>query len=356
MSVAALRAAVSWLTTPLVPDAYLDVFDPLRSGSALRARVEAVRPEAAGAATLLLRPGRGWTGHRAGQYVALGVEVDGVRTWRTYSITSPPGATPIAVTVKAVPGGSVSQRLVHGTRPGEILQLGPAAGDFVLPAPDPGPVLFVTAGSGITPVVAMLRTLAARAARIDAVLVHSAPSAEEVIFGPELRKLAARVPGFRLHEHHTRSRPDARRLTCADLTVACPDWADRRAYACGPEGLLGELERYWRDAGRADRLLTERFRLAAPTALGVPPSAGHVRFARSRTAAAADGATPLLEVGERLGVTMPSGCRQGICHGCLAVLRSGRVRDLRDGREHGEPGDLVQTCVSAAAGPIELDL
>ena len=151
---------------------------------------------------------------------------------------------------------------------------------------------------------------------------------------------------------HTRSGPRARRLSAADLAAMCPDWVGRRAYACGPEAMLAGLERHWASAGLAGRLRTERFRLPRPDA-GAP---GHVRFARSDRSAPTDGRAPLLDVGESLGVRMPSGCRQGVCHGCLAVLRSGRVRDLRDGREHGEPGDLVQTCVSVPCGPVELDL
>jgi ferredoxin len=70
----------------------------------------------------------------------------------------------------------------------------------------------------------------------------------------------------------------------------------------------------------------------------------------------ADGDTPILDIGEDAGVLMPSGCRMGICHSCLTPLLSGQVRDLRTGEVHGEPGQLIQTCVSAAAGPVNLEL
>ncbi|WP_328981195.1 hypothetical protein OG258_02420 [Streptomyces mirabilis] len=81
---------MSPLATPLVPDDYLGLIDPLLSARHPAGRVVAVRPECAGAATLEIRPGSGWAGHRAGQYLPVGVEIDGVRHWRTYSITSPP--------------------------------------------------------------------------------------------------------------------------------------------------------------------------------------------------------------------------------------------------------------------------
>jgi ferredoxin len=83
---------------------------------------------------------------------------------------------------------------------------------------------------------------------------------------------------------------------------------------------------------------------------------GRVRFTASGREVDADGDVPLLVVGENAGVLMPSGCRMGICYSCVATLRSGRVRDLRTGDEHGDEGDLIQTCVSAAAGPVEIQL
>ena len=169
------------VATPLVPADFVDVVDPLRSGADLRARLVAVHPETRDAATLVLRPGRGWRGHVPGQYVRIGVDVDGVRQWRAYSVTSPRTRTDgcITVTVKAIPDGVVSNHLVRRAQAGAVLQLDQAAGDFVLPTPRPAKVAFVTAGSGITPVMGMLRS-----ARLpDAVLVHSAPTRDDVVFG-----------------------------------------------------------------------------------------------------------------------------------------------------------------------------
>src|SRR4051812_46564954 len=134
------------VTTPLLPSDYLDLIDPLRSGADLRGRIEAVQPETRDAATLVIRPGRGWRPHTPGQYVRLGVDVDGVRQWRAYSVTSDLTRTDgcISVTVKAIPGGKVSNHLVHRTSPGTIVQLDQATGEFVLPEQRPAKALFVT--------------------------------------------------------------------------------------------------------------------------------------------------------------------------------------------------------------------
>jgi ferredoxin-NADP reductase len=337
------------VTTPLLPSDYLDLIDPLRSGADLRGRIEAVLPETRDAATLVIRPGRGWRPHTPGQYVRLGVDVDGVRQWRAYSVTSDRTRTDgcISVTVKAIPGGKVSNHLVRRTTPGTIVQLDQATGEFVLPEQRPAKALFVSAGSGITPVMGMLRN---HPELTDVVLVHSAPTADDVVFGAELRDMAA-TGRIRLIERHTDS--DGM-LDAAAIGELVPDLTERATWACGPVGMLEALEEHWATLGLADRLYTERFR---PAVL-VTGEGGTVSFTKNGTSLDADGATPILDAAEEAGVLMPSGCRMGICYGCVLPLREGAVRDLRNGEiTTAVPGDgvLVQTCISAAAGACSID-
>jgi ferredoxin-NADP reductase len=351
---AALRdhavALAERVATPLMPADYLDLIRPLRAGADLRARIVAIGAETSDAVTVSLAPGRGWTGHTPGQYVRIGVDVDGVRRWRAYSLTSPPRADgTITITVKAIPDGVVSNYLVRRARPGTIVQLEPACGAFTLPDPMPSKVLFVTAGSGITPVMGMLR--GARGRLRDVVLVHSAPTESDAIFLSELRALAA-------HGHIRlvlrRTRADGK-LDATSLLAAVPDLAERETWACGPEGLLDTVEERFAALGRSARLRVERFR---PTLLATGEG-GRVTFTRSGTVVEADGATPLLDVGEAAGMLMPSGCRMGICFSCVVPLREGAVRDLRSGDlTTAAPGDgvIIQTCVSAAAGPCHIEL
>ncbi|WP_320066109.1 ferredoxin reductase [Micromonospora sp. RTGN7] len=339
------------VTTPLLPEDYLDLVAPLRSGAALRGRIVEVRPETRDAATLTIRPGRGWRGHTPGQYVRLGVDVDGVRQWRAYSLTSVPGRPDglISVTVKAIPDGKVSNHLVRRVKPGTLVQLDQAQGDFVQPTTAPERILFVTAGSGVTPVMGMLRAGAHDTA--DVVLVHSAPTPADVIFADELRGLAGRGT-IRLVERHTDTDGV---LGVAELADLVPDHLDRQTWACGPVGLLDAIEAHWAAHGAPDRLHTERFR---PTVIS-QGTGGTVTFTRAGVTVVADGGTALLDAGEEAGVLMPSGCRMGICYGCVVPLREGAVRDLRNGDvTTAVPGDgvLIQTCVSAAAGTCDIDL
>jgi ferredoxin-NADP reductase len=350
MTSAALRSR-AWkllelVTTPLLPSDYLDLVNPLRAGADLRGRIEAVHPETEDAATIVIKPGRGWRGHVAGQYIRLGVDVDGVRLWRAYSVTSPTSRADgrITITVKAMPDGKVSNHLVRKVKPGTVIHLDQASGDFVLPAVKPAKVLYLTAGSGITPAMGMLRD----SSLDDVVMVHSAPRLEDVIFRNDLHDLAA-DEALRLVELHTDT--DGM-LDVTRLDELVPDWAERETWACGPTGLLDAAEEHWARHGIADRLHTERFR---PTVV-VAGDGGEVTFSTTGKTVEADGATPLLVVGEEAGVLMPSGCRMGICYGCVTPLRSGAVRDLRTGEvTEAEPGVIIQTCVSAAAGPCEIE-
>ena len=227
-------------TTPLLPADYLDLFDPLRPGADLRGRIVEVHPETADAATIVIRPGADWAGHVPGQYVRIGVDVDGVRQWRAYSLTHGPRADGnISITVKAVPDGLVSTHLVRESRPGTLVHLEQAQGEFVLPT-DGGKFLFVTAGSGVTPVIGMLRNLfpvadggvvrLARSAAYDIVVVHVAPSEPDSIFIDNLRALDAagliRLVARYDDEHGV--------LDVADLETSCPTCTSGRPSPAGP--------------------------------------------------------------------------------------------------------------------------
>lgn len=348
----ALRRIVERVTTPLLPDDYLKLANPLWSARELRGRVLEVRRETVDSATLVIKPGWGFTfDYEPGQYVGIGVLVDGRWRWRSYSLTSSPvtDSRTITITVKAMPEGFLSSHLVDGLAPGTIVRLAAPAGNFVMPDPAPERVLFLTAGSGITPVMSMLRTLAKRGQIGDVHHVHSAPTESDVIFAGELAGLAAAHDGYRLRIRTTRTEG---RLDITRLADIVPDWQERQTWACGPAAMLDDAQRVWTAAGKADRLHLERF---AATRTAVAGTGGTVTFQRSGRTFAADAATSVMDAGERAGVQMPFGCRMGICQSCVVGLVDGNVRDLRTG-EIKEPGSRVQTCVSAASGDCTVDV
>ena len=348
----AFRTVVGRITTPLLPDDYLKLANPLWSARELRGRVLEVRRETEDSATLVIKPGWGFHfDYEPGQYVGIGVLMDGRWRWRSYSLTSTPVTRDriITIAVKAMPEGFLSSHLVGGVTPGTIVRLAAPQGNFVMPDPAPASVLFLTAGSGITPVMSMLRTLARRGQIADVVHVHSSPTAADVLFGDELAGLVTEHDGYRLSLRATRTEG---RLDLSRLDEYVPDWRERQTWACGPAGMLDDAHRLWSSAGIEDKLHQERFAASRAAAHG---TGGTVTFERSGKTVTADAATSLMDAGELAGVQMPFGCRMGICQSCVVGLVGGHVRDLRTGAEK-EPGDRIQTCVSAASGDCVLDV
>jgi len=357
-----LHRVAAAAVTPLEPGDVLDLFHPLRRGTDLRARIVAVRSETDDAATIELKPGKDWAGHVPGQYIRIGIDVEGRRHWRAYSLTHGPRSDRhISVTVKAVADGVVSPFLVHQAKPGTIVHLEQAAGEFVLDDAH-RKLLFVTAGSGITPVIGMLRNLfpvtdagvvGLDHPAYDITVVHVAPSEPQTIFRRDLQALndsgAVRlIPRY----------DDVHGLfDVAQLADLVPDLDERVTYACGPHGLLDALEQHHDARGLA--LYTEQFR--APTRVSADAEGGTVTFA-SGAVVEADGVTPILDAAEEAGVLMPSGCRMGICMSCVLPLREGAVRDLRNGEltlavpgETPTAGLPIQTCINAAVGACTID-
>ncbi len=330
-----LRGLIARGTTPLLPDDYLKLLNPLWSARELRGVVVDVRQETGDSATVTIKPGWGFSGDYR----------------RSYSLTSIPRRDKklLSITVKATPEGFLSSHLVNGVEPGTVVRLATPKGDFALPDPAPGKLLFVTAGSGITPVIAMLRSLKQRGESPDILHIHSAPVVDEVIFHDELRALERAQPGYRLHLQLT---ADMGKVDFAQLDGVVPDWKERSTWACGPPAMLDTVEKVWADANLRDSLHMERFTISRTDKGG---EGGTVTFALSDKSIALDGATSLLEGGEKLGIQMPFGCRMGICQSCVLPLESGSIRDFRSGTEHGA-GDRIQTCISAASGDCTINI
>ncbi|MFC5065468.1 flavin reductase family protein [Actinomycetospora atypica] len=345
-----LGRAARVVATPLLPDDYLALVNPLWSARHPRGRIVATRPVGPATTELTIRTGAGWQGHRPGQHVGLGVDIAGRRHWRTYSITSAPGADELTVSVTAVPDGSVSVHLARVAKVGDLVGLGPATGEWTAT----GPLLLVSGGSGVTPVLGLLRGGTVD----DAVVVHSGRGTR--LHAPELHRLAGasaatgeRIVGngsLRVLEHDS----TAGRLRPADLDVLVPDWRSRTMLVCGPEAMIEAFSAHAAEAGVPS--VVERFRPPTPVTTG--GTGGTVTFTTSGVVAQADAATPLLRAGEDAGALLPSGCRMGICHTCVGRLSAGAVRNLQTGEtESAQDGDVVvRTCVSAAAGDCRIDL
>lgn len=320
------------------------------SPSRLRARVIERREEAADAVTLRLRPNAQWRGFVAGQHIGVVVEIDGRRHVRRYSLSGDAARTDeIQITVKRQAGGRVSGRLHAQAQVGMRLELQPADGDFTLPERLPGALLMVSAGSGITPLHAMLYELSRRHFRGDIEFVHVSRTPQDAILRESVERFTQRLPGLAIRWIATaasgRPSPD-------ELLARTPDYAQRLTLLCGPAGLMRPVVARWQAERIGERLLMERFGLALEADAG---GSVEVQCRQSGARFTADSGSPLLPQAERAGLAPRYGCRIGICHTCRYRLHQGRVRNLLTGEYSEMPGDAIQLCVSAACSDIAIE-
>jgi ferredoxin-NADP reductase len=352
-----LCALAEALTTPHRLDRYLELVNPMATVADLRARITGVRRCATGSLTLTLRPTRQWAGHEAGQFVQVSVVIDGVRHTRCYSPTDSQARSDgrISITVKAHPHGLVSQHLHRHARIGMVVGLSQADGVFRLPRPRPGKIVLISAGSGITPVLSMLRTLADEGYHGQLAFLHYATGPDAVPHRAELAELAARcahatvgygypggesgdVGGYFGGEH---------------LDRLAPWYREAHTFLCGPPALRAAVRELYGRHGLADRLHTEEF--VTPFRPAREPAEGAVTFSASAVQAANTGAS-LLEQAEAAGLRPEHGCRMGICFSCTAVKTSGCTRDLRTGALDRDPGHRIQLCVNAPVGDVAIEI
>jgi ferredoxin-NADP reductase len=345
------------LATPHGIDRYLELVSPMLTVRELRAEVTEVRRSSADSVTLTLRPTRQWRGFRAGQFVQLTVEIDGVRRTRCYSPSCSQYRSDgrIEITVKAHPDGLVSQYLHANARPGLVVGLSQADGTFCLPDRRPEQVLLVSGGSGITPVLSMLRTLCDEGYRGDIVFLHYAYTAADVAHSAEVQALAAAHPNVRVVLGYTDADDGdlAGFFGQEHLDAVAPWHRDGETFLCGPPGLMRSVREHYKKLGLLDRLHVEEF--APPLAAVVEEASGTVAFEASGASADNNGAT-LLEQAEAAGLTPEYGCRMGICFSCTQIKTSGCTRNIRTGETDSDPDTEIQLCINVPVGDVAIKI
>ncbi|ARR80615.1 ferredoxin reductase [Mycobacterium intracellulare] len=335
------------LTGPHGVDRYTELVAPTWTLGEARAKVTDVRRTTPRSVTLTLAPNDTFLATnsvRAGQYVNLTVEIDGRRHTRCYSPANAEGTATLELTIGRHEGGLVSNHLYEHARPGMVVGLAGVGGDFTLPGPRPRRILFVSGGSGITPVMAMLRTLVAQGHRGEIAFVHYARTPAEACYRDELAALSSvRV----LHGYTRADGGDlAGRFGPEHLAAAMP--SPDAVFVCGPTALVESVREH------CDTVYTESF---VPPTFETPanPSGGRVTFSDSGVDVVDDG-RPLLEQAESAGLSPQNGCRMGICHTCTRRKTAGTVRNLVTGAVSTAPDEDVQICVSVPVGDVDVSL
>ena len=355
--------ALAALTSPHGVDRYLEQINPMWAATEVRARVVDITRETSGenpVATITMQPTNTWRGHRAGQYVQVGVEINGARrTTRCFSISSAesnPGEQ-FSITVRAhqeeKPGQQrVSKFLVCEAQPGQILHLSQAQGEFTLnesPAtPTNNELLMISGGSGITPVMSQIRTLLrdgydGRANRKKVTFLHYARSPEDQIFAEELNRISWQDNGIDVHLRH-----GDEFFSAESLARLVPNYRDTDTWACGPAPMMALVTEAY---DGSPRLRTEFFKTPS---ISTGSAEGEMAFTRTGTSATNTGA-PILDQAEEQGLTPEYGCRMGICFTCVSRKTEGTVRNVMTGEESSLPDEDIRICVSAPVGDCAID-
>jgi ferredoxin-NADP reductase len=322
-------------------------------------------------------------GHRfrqlPGQYVTVSLEVGGATLSRCYTITSPPTRpNALSITVKRVPGGLVSNHLHELVRPGTELQVDGPFGNFSI-AHHPAPkYLFLSAGSGVTPLMAMTRTIYDLGMSTDVVFVHFARTPADIIFRAELEAIAARNPGVRLlhvveDEGTEGSWHGARgRVNPALLSATVPDAAERETFVCGPGPFMAAAQAALVERGLPATRYHEETFVFEDLARDLSPLGAHhdgasspgsevpgyeVTFRRSSRTITCRPDQFVLDAALEAGLTLPSSCGLGMCGTCKTTLLEGTVDMSHQGgiRQREIDNGKVLICCSRPTSPLVID-
>jgi ferredoxin-NADP reductase len=349
---------VASLTSPHTVDHYLEHIHPMLTAKNVRARVVEVRRETGDASTVVLRPNGAWTGFRPGQHVQFGIEVDGKRRIRCFSVASSQsdkGRT-FSVSVKAHPDGYVSQFLHHELTPKTIVYLSQAEGEFVLPKAVPDNLLLISGGSGITPVMSMVRTLRDTGHTGQVTFLHYARSRQDEMFSEELDTLEA--ANVRVMRVYTRVPADDAelegRFRIDHVKHLGIDPTETLTYVCGPAGLIATVRDTYGDLGAAHQLRMEYFKVPSVD-LDAADATGTLTFDDADIAVDNSGAT-ILEQAEAAGLTPAYGCRMGVCNTCAIKKNTGAVRHVVSGEICANTDETIKICVNVPVGDVSVAL
>ena len=333
-----------------------------------------VIPEAPNVRTLAFRaPSGAWFKYQPGQFLTLELPTPGGPTYRTYTISSSPSQSlSISVTVKAQPDSLGSRWLIDNLKPGMQLKAMGPAGVFTLPRQPDGKYLFVSAGSGITPVMSMLAFLYDRGEQPDVTFIYCAQRPSDLIFRRRLEQMASRVPGIRLHFVVTEEEPFEiwtgyrGHFNQLMLGLMAPDYLERETYCCGPEGFMSAVRDMLNGLGYdMENYNQESFQAPVENAADLPEhddvvpdeaEPAELVFATSGVTTGCHQTDTVLAIAKSSGLNIPSGCTFGVCGTCKIRKLSGEVHMVHNGgiAEEDIEAGFILACCSKPIGRVEV--
>ncbi len=330
-----------------------------------------VIPETDDCATIAFRaPSGAWFDYKPGQFLTFDLPVPGGVIQRTYTISSSPSRPlSISITVKAQAGSIGSRWMIEQLKPGMRLRAHGAAGQFTFHRHPARKYLFISAGSGITPMMSMTTWAWDSGEMPDIVFVHAARKPSDIIFRNRLEQFASRVPGLQLRFTVEEVEPFSvwpgyrGRLSQIMLGLMAPDYLDREVFCCGPEPFMKAAREMLASLG-FDMAHYHEESFGAPALEEVPvdtvaPSGqATISFTNSGLEVACDGSETVLAVAKRSGLNIPSSCNFGLCGTCKVQKLSGEVVMVHNGGISDDEiaAGTILACCSRPQGVVEISL
>ncbi|WP_192251093.1 flavin reductase family protein [Mesorhizobium silamurunense] len=301
----------------------------------------------------------------AGQFVTIRFSWGGQTCSRVFTISSPPTRPDrITLTIKAAVDGKATRILHDHFGEGTMVEIGDAAGDFTLEGRAVEKALFLCAGSGITPLMSMLRALHDQGRDLDVTFIQCARTPDDILFGNELQTLSRNMPRLKVETVCSRASGSddngrAGRLDITRLASLVPDVGSRTVFLCGPSSFMQAMRGHLIELGVPTGLIFSEAFGGDPSTRTVPPGTTTiVAFERSGVRREARESATILETAEAAGVYVDTSCRMGVCGTCKVRLLNGEV-DLNDmgGLSDLERQDgLILACCSTPRGDVTVDL
>ena len=353
---------INALAAPNGMGRYLEALNPMWSldQNRIPAIITAIHRETDDAVTLELSPNGDWPGFRPGQFCQLYIEINGRLHSRSYSLNSRGGR--VSLTVKAQADGLVSRHINSALKLGDIVRLSPPMGDFVLPEQLPDAILMVAAGSGITPIIAMIEAALKRGYKGGITLLYYNRSEADTLFNARLQKLASSHRNFSVLAVYSNGQSELRGhfeqqhlLTALGFQNTLNSHTGALSlptcFVCGPETLIQSVSEEYKQLGYSDKFHAERFK-AVVSVSGNTEIVGKLAFKNSQCEVTSDSRN-LLDQAEAAGLQPQAGCRMGICHSCSCLKTEGSVRNMNSGEiSHGE--EYIRLCISQPLGDVSL--
>jgi ferredoxin-NADP reductase len=321
------------------------------------ARIVALTHENPNTVSLKLKPNSNFSGFVAGQHVNVTAEIKGVRTTRCYSITNTPSDKTLDLTIRAEPRGVMSSWLTHTAKRGTVVELGRVFGELSLPTDVDSPLVLLAAGSGITPMMSLIRQAEASSYPQAITLLYWEKTPDNFCFNDELDAIHAGSSPIQIHKITTQDQSTGLtggRISDVQISQLLPNIHESQVYACGSSGFAVAAKSIVEPVAKS--FAAEAF---TPSTIVSPPEQEtqfEVELLKSGRTITVSNQANLLDALEAEGIAVESGCRMGICDTCTCQKSKGTTLNIESGQLNAEQSSPIRLCVSRAVQNLQLEL